>query len=487
MIDLIFLLRRELPRRGSGQSLGRRLAEVLRAAVLDQSLEGGSLLPASRVLARELGVARNTVLDAYEQLTAEGFACADRQGTVVCHLGASGRYVPTGGEAPVLPTLSQRAVPVALPVEGDSPRPFEPGVPALDAFPLERWRRRVLQTWRTMPSSLLDRRDVTGEPVLRAAIAAYLRASRGVRCEPEQIVVTSGTQESLGLCAQLLADPGDRVWMEHPGYPGAIHAFAAAGLELVPVPVDEEGLAPAPALWRRQPPRLIYTTPSHQYPQGVMLSLPRRLELLERARALGCWIVEDDYDSEFCRGMPLAAMQGLVPDAPVVYLGTFSKTLYPALRLGFAVWPEAIAARLRAALPGRLSPGRATEQEALAAFIHEGEFTTHLRQMRRLYAERESALRQALSAQWPLPLALSPGAGGMHLTLTLPQRIPDREVMRRAALRQLDPRALSTFTVPGGRPLNGLVLGYANTAADQVHEHVAQLVAAIREVLEARP
>ena len=485
MIDLIFMLRRDLPRREAGQSTGRRLAEVLRRAVLDQSLTAGGVLPASRVLAHELGVARNTVLYAYEQLTAEGFVRADRQGTVVCHLGST---MPAGSAAhrARLPPLAHRARPVDLPLEGGSPRPFEPGVPALDAFPLKRWRQYAIQAWKAMTPAMLDRRVVAGEPVLRVAIAGYLRASRGVRCEPEQVIITSGTQESLILCAQLLADPGERAWMEHPGYLGAIYAFAAAGLALVPVPVDEQGLAPSPALWKNKPPRLIYTTPSHQYPQGVMLSLPRRLALIERAREHGSWIIEDDYDSEFCRGMPLAAMQGLAPDAPVVYLGTFSKTLYPALRLAFVVLPQAVVEQIVPALGGRLSPGRAAEQEALAAFIHQGDFTAHLRQMRRLYAEREAALRAALEAHWPLSLTLSPGAGGMHLSLVLPTHVSDLEVVRRAASRGLEPRALSTFSVHGGRPLNGLVLGYANIASERMGEHVASLAAVVRQVSRKR-
>jgi GntR family transcriptional regulator/MocR family aminotransferase len=484
MIDFMLLLREELAQRAPGQSVRHRLAEALRRAVIDGTLEAGSVLPASRVLARELGLGRNTVLHAYEQLTTEGYVSADRQGTVVCHLAARTAPAAAAQESdagPLLPPLARRALPRNLPPgEDEVPRPFLPGIPAIDQFPLERWRRRVARAWKAVPTSTLAGRDVCGEPVLRAAIAGYLRASRGVRCEPEQVVVTSGTQESLTLCAQLLADPGEPVWMEHPGYIGASTAFVSAGLELVPVPVDAEGLAPTPALWRRKRPRLIYTTPSHQYPLGVVLSLPRRLALIEQARRAGSWILEDDYDSEFCRGVPMSAMQGLAPDAPVVYLGTFSKTLYPALRLAYAVLPEAAVDAVMPALARRLSPGRVAEQEALAAFIHEGEFTAHLRRMRRLYAERQAALREALHQAWPLPLRLSPGEGGMHLALALPPEVPDLEVVRHAQARGLEPRALSTYAVAYGLPLNGLVLGYANVAAEQVRERVRTLAAAVR-------
>jgi GntR family transcriptional regulator/MocR family aminotransferase len=323
--------------------------------------------------------------------------------------------------------------------------------------------------------------------VLRAAIAGYLRASRGVHCEPEQVVVTSGTQESLALCAQLLADPGERAWMEHPGYAGARAAFAAAGLRTVPVPVDAQGLAPPPGLWKRSPPRLIYTTPSHQYPLGVVLSLTRRLEVIEGARAAGAWILEDDYDSEFCRDVPLSAMQGLVPDAPVVYLGTFNKTLFPALRLGFAVFPQAALDTLLPALDWRLVAGRPVEQEALAAFIQEGDYTAHLRRMRRLYAEREAALRQALQRHWPLPMALSPGNGGIHLAMTLPANQPDDALVRAAAQRGLAPQALSRYAVPPARPVNGLVLGYANLQAEDAGRLVLDLARLARTARARSP
>jgi len=434
------------------------------------------VLPASRVLAQELGIGRNSVLQAYEQLSTEGWLVADRQGTLVAAVGAPPTSA-SGPEPAPLPALARRAAPWGDAVDDDeTPRPFLPGVPALAEFPIERWRRRVAHAWRTLPAAALAGRDIGGEPVLRAAIAAHLHAARGVRCAPDQVVVTSGTQESLALCAQLMADPGERAWIEHPGYLGASTALASAGLELVPVPVDSQGMAPTPALWRRRPPRLVYTTPSHQFPLGVALSLPRRLALLEQARAAGAWILEDDYDSEFCRGVPMAAMQGLQPDAPVVYLGTFSKTLYPALRLAYMVLPRAALPHVLPALARRLPSGRSAEQEALAAFLHEGEFAAHLRRMRRLYAQRHEALRAALARVWPVPLQLSPGEGGMHLALALPAHVPDRAVVALARAKGLEPRALSTHGIGRGRPFNGLVLGYANVPVEQV-ERLAELLA----------
>lgn len=478
MNDLALMLRPQLAQPAAAP-MRRRLAEAIKRAVLDGTLAAGSVLPASRALSQELGIARNTVLHVYEELATEGYVVADRQGTVVSHLPAAAaqdRAERRRGEQ--MPPMSRRGAPHGLRPDShaENMAPFMPGVPALDEFPVERWQRHVAQAWKSLESGDLAGRSVAGEAVLRSAIAGYLRASRGVRCEAEQVVVTSGTQESLALCAHLLADPGDRVWMEDPGYPGAKAALLDAGLELVPVPVDAEGMSPPSALWKRRAPRLIYTTPSHQYPLGVVLSLSRRLALIEGARRAGAWILEDDYDSEFCRGVPLAAMQGLAPDAPVVYLGTFSKTLFPALRLGFMVLPPAAVDAMLPALDRRLAPGRPVEQEALASFIHEGEFTAHLRRMRRLYAEREEALREALARHWPLKLGLSPGRGGIHVAMALPRRRDDRGVVKRAWEQGLAPRALSNYAISAGSGLNGLVLGYANVAAGRADELVRRLV-----------
>lgn len=498
MIDLALLLKPRLDG-PDPRPLRQRLAHAIKQAVLDGTLKAATVLPASRVLARELGLGRNTVLHAYEELLAEGYVSADRQGTVVNHLptaasAASAASAPSGAPAmltgapratpapvpaprPALPPLSARSAPQVPPTETEQENlaPFMPGVPALVDFPLRRWQQRVAQAWRAVPAAALAGGGAAGAPLLRAAIASYLRASRGVRCEAEQVVVTSGTQESLHLCAQVLADPGDRAWMEHPGYAGARAAFAAAGLQTVPVPVDAQGLAPPTALWKRQPPRLIYTTPSHQYPLGVVLSLTRRLEVIDGARRAGSWILEDDYDSEFCRDVPVSAMQGLVPDAPVVYLGTFNKTMFPALRLGFAVFPQAALDAVLPALEWRLVAGRPVEQEALAAFIHEGDYTAHLRRMRRLYAEREAALRSALRRHWPLPFALSPGNGGIHLAMTLPPEVPDEALVQAAWHRGLAPRPLSGYSVGTAAPVNGLVLGYANLQAEDAERLVREL------------
>ncbi len=481
MIDLALLLKPRLAA-GNVHTLRRRLSDALKGAVLDGTLEAGSVLPASRALARELRCGRNTVLHAYEELAAEGYVLADRQGTVVSHLPSANRKAASTPAAHVLPALSKRGTPHRPVPDGNAENqaPFMPGEPALEEFPLARWQRRVVQAWKAVDASVLGGNPSPGEPVLRTAMAAYLRASRGVHCDAEQVVITSGTSESLGLCAHLLAERGDRVWMEHPGYPGARAAFIDAGLALVPVPIDAHGVAPPDALWKRSPPKLVYATPSHQYPLGVVLSLPRRLSLIENARAAGAWVLEDDYDSEFCRGVPLAAMQGLAPDAPVVYMGTFSKTLFPALRLGFMVLPQAVLPQVLPALGRRLVLGRPVEQEALAAFIHEGDYTAHLRRMRALYAQREQALRESLEHHWPLPLMLSPGHGGMHLALALPEALPDKAVVEAAWHAGLAPRALSNYSVADAQPLNGLVIGYGRLPAGQADQRVSELAHVVK-------
>lgn len=489
MTDLILLLDRGLMRvRKDAAPRQRRLYELLRQAILDGRLLAGSALPASRVLAQDLGLARNSVIHAYEQLTAEGYVQTSRQGTIVAALRSPSSPSPAQGARPesslvaasALPELSARVRPFNRRRTAEQDMlPFMPGIPALDAFPVRIWRRLLQGAWRDPDPALLSYRPTLGEPELRQAIATYVRTARGVACDVDQVIVTAGTQDSLDLCAHALADPGQRAWIEHPGYGGARVAMQAAGLRVVPVPVDEQGLAPPTAWWRRQPPRLVYTTPSHQYPLGSVLPLARRLSLIEQARAVGAWILEDDYDSEFRHdGPPLAAMQGLVPQAPVIYLGTFSKSMFPALRLGFMVVPKALVDRLQGVLGDLVRRGQAAEQIALAAFINEGHFTQHLRKMRPLYAQRQAALRDALAHHWPWPGEVLGGACGLHLALTLSDDLPDTQAAETALKKGLSPRPLSVYGT-GGEPRNGLVIGYANTPAEQMDARVRQLVKAI--------
>ena len=316
----------------------RQLHECLRQGIRSGTLASGARLPASRALAAELGVARNSVLYAYEQLASEGFIVATRRGSVVAPLTRRLAASAPRHDAPAQrASLSRRAQNMPLLPGSETAAAFAPGVPALGEFPVLRWRRMLDRAWASLTPAQLNYADPAGEPALREAIAGHLRVARGALVDAAQVFITDGTQSSLDLVARAFADAGDKVWVENPGYQGAVAAFRAAQLKTIGIVVDAEGMAPTASDWLRQRPRLIYTTPSHQYPVGSVLSLARRLALIDGARQAGALVVEDDYDSEFRHdGPPLACMQGLAVDAPVVYLGTFSKTLFR--RCAWASW-----------------------------------------------------------------------------------------------------------------------------------------------------
>jgi GntR family transcriptional regulator / MocR family aminotransferase len=299
------------------------------------------------------------------------------------------------------------------------------------------------------------------------------------------VVITEGAQEALNLCVSLLTNPGDVAWVEDPGYRGAKAAFNLGDLKTVPMRVDQEGMAVLPEAWRDNPPKLIYTSPAHQYPTGAVLSVARRLELIAQARRVGAWLIEDDYDGEFRHtGEPIASMQGLVPDAPVLYVGSFSKTMFPALRIGFVVLPRSMVAQTRIALQELLRGGHRLEQVALANFIEAGEFGRHLGRMRRLYRERQQALRDALAAHFEQAQILG-GNCGMHLTLRLPAGISDRAVVDLAQQKRINARALSGFALLPCDEDNGLVIGYGNTPAEQIAAAVGSLARCVSEVAAA--
>jgi len=347
------------------------------------------------------------------------------------------------------------------------------------------WRRLMDRAWRNLRTEQLNYAPHCGEPALREAIANHLRVARGARLDVSQIFITDGTQGSLALCAHAFADAGDKVWIESPGYQGALAAFKAAQLKPVGMVVDDEGMAPTTADWQRHPPKLIYVTPSHQYPTGSVLSLPRRLDLIANARAAQALIIEDDYDSEFRHdGPPLSCMQGLEADAPVLYLGTFSKTMFPALRLGFVVVPQAWVAPLSAMLSRTAPRGRAAEQLALAEFMQSGQFSLHLRRMRRLYRQRRDALVSELERQLGDVAVVHGGSAGIHLALRLRDPHADDAAMSRQ-LRQegIVAPALSTQAV-GQRvqPWRGFLLGYAQVPVEQMPALVAMLARVVRQV-----
>jgi GntR family transcriptional regulator/MocR family aminotransferase len=477
------------PQAAARMSQQQRLYACLRGAILSGRIAEGARLAASRTLADELGIARNSVLYAYERLASEGFVTGTRQGTVVARMGLRAPQAGAAARAGDMAVLARRVAQAERATSGvDESLPFMPGAPAVDEFPLAQWRRCIERAWRAAGPAQLGYQPAEGDAVLREAIAGYLRASRGVRCDAAQVIVTDGTQGALDLCARALADAGDVAWIENPGYHGARNAFLAADLRVEPIGVDVHGLAPHPDDWRDRPPKLVYITPSHQYPLGAVMSLERRLALVAHARAAGAWIVEDDYDSEFRHhGTPLAAVQGLADDAPVIYVGTFSKVMFPALRLGFMVVPPALAQPLRDAAGALLLHGRAVEQRALAEFIEAGHFTRHLRRMRRVYAQRRDALHDALARRLGTQLTVSGGAGGMHLSARLDVPVADAELSRVAQAHGLILRPLSSFCLPGtAHGYNGLVLGYGGVPAERMDALVRRIGEMIDRVLAAR-
>ncbi len=405
--------------------LHRQVYAQLRAAILDGRLAPGVRLPSSRLFAHELGCARGTVLLAFDQLHAEGYLrSTGGSGTFVAEevpdhlLSVRRRSKQRAASADRRPRLSVLAEKL-LAAGGPRPSggtPFATGQPALGDFPHDIWAKLMAESWRSAGSGRLLALTAAGHPALREAIADYLRGARGLDCRAEDVIVTSGTQQALNLVARLVLDPGDRVWLEEPGYPALRAILTAVGAAIEAVPVDREGISVAAG--RRIAPRarLAVVAPSHQYPLGAVMSLPRRLELLRWAEEADAWIIEDDYDSEFrYRGRPLEPLRLLDESGRVIYLGTFSKVLFPGLRLGYLLAPPALGATLIRAIPLLESPAASVAQAALARFIAEGHFAAHLRRMRHLYAARQAALIEAAQRHLGDMLTLAPDEAGMHL------------------------------------------------------------------------
>jgi GntR family transcriptional regulator / MocR family aminotransferase len=475
----------------SALPLYRQLYNALRGAILAGQLKAGARLPATRALANALAISRNTVMNAYAQLLAEGYIEGEvGSGTYVARTlpdellqarahTTEGQQLPRVGQA-----LSRRGARLAsnqVPMSGFSTEfiAFRPGLPALDAFPYELWARLVARRWRRPQRSLLGYGDPTGYGPLREAIAAYLGEARAVRCQAQQVIVVAGSQQALDLTARMLLDEGDAAWIEDPGYLGARGALLGAGAQLIPVPVDDEGLDVASGAVASQNARLIYVTPSHQYPYGVTMSLRRRLALLEWASQASAWVLEDDYDSEYrYAGRPLAALQGLDGEGRVIYLGTFSKVLFPALRLGYMIVPPDLvdAFATARALVDRHSP--AVDQAALADFINAGHFARHIRRMRALYAERQALLVDAARHELSGLLEVHSAEAGMHLVGWLPAGVDDVEASRRAAAYGVGAPPLSMYSL---RPLRrgGLLLGYTAVGDREIRDGVQRLAKAL--------
>ncbi|MDQ3281014.1 MAG: PLP-dependent aminotransferase family protein [Acidobacteriota bacterium] len=461
----------------SGTPLHRQLYDAIRRAILTRQLHAGSRLPSTRSLAADLQISRNTVLLAFEQLLGEGYL-ESRVGSgtfVASSVPDEVLRTATRRGAPAAPahrpiTRRPRALPPTIMTTADKRRAFEPALPALDLFPIQLWTRLIAKQWSRNGPALLDSLaygDAAGNLRLRSAIAQYVGAARGVACEAPQVIITNGLQHSLEMICRVLVEPGESLWYEDPGYPPARAALTATGSQVVLVPVDEEGIDVAAGLAQCATPRLIYVTPSHQFPLGVTMPVSRRLQLLDAARRSDSWIVEDDYDGEYRhRTAPVPAIHALDTDGRVIYLGSFSKSLFPALRLGYIIVPPSVVdAFMRArALAGRTLP--AIDQLVVADFIESGHFERHIRRMRAAYRERQEALIESAAKYLRGLATVGASEAGMH-SLAWLQKINDVAASRAAAEENIEAAPLSAFCGEVKLP-DALVLGYGAVTPRQI-------------------
>lgn len=471
-------------------SLSRQIYQVLSQLILDGVLIESIKLPSTRALAKDLGVSRNTIIEAYDQLLAEGY--------IESYTG-SGTYVSKTvpdknthffgvSESAFLANdriiISGRGKELLNNAQAAKKQwgAFVSGVPDVKLFPSEIWLKLLRRHWRKPSSELMTYSHGAGYYPLREALCAYLRIARSVYCEPEQVVITGGVHQALSTISLLLGDIGDKVWMEDPGYWGASTVLRASGLNLEPIAVDEEGIAPS-SQQVQAPPKFIFVTPSHQYPLGYVLSLARRRMLLEYAYQHSAWIIEDDYDSEFrFEGQPIASLQGLDVHGRVLYLGTFSKTLFPSLRLGFIVVPKHLAQPVAKCLSELYREGRLIEQAALADFIIEGYYASHIRKMRGLYARRQSILREVIYEHFGNDWPLSNQEAGLHLVMHLPPEVDDKVIAEQASKRGIWVRPLSKYYVnsPGA---SGLLFGYATVHENEIAPSFKKVAKIIKRAL----
>jgi GntR family transcriptional regulator / MocR family aminotransferase len=482
--------------RGAVTAMHRQIFDWFQSAIAEGRLLPGSRVPSSRGLAAELGTSRIPVVNAYEQLHAEGYVeTVAGVGTRVAksipsrpfpprkgvRIGASTRFV----SASIPRKLSTRGVSWSTAPSQPwltAPGGFRVSLPALDHFPLNVWSKLVARQTKSVTPAMLAYGDAAGYKPLREAIADYVSAARGVRCVASQILITTGSQQGLQIASQVLLNPKDQVCMEDPGYPGARQAFAMADAEMVPIKLDTEGISVSELIRLGRDARAVYVTPSHQYPMGMSMSAARRLELLDWASRNGTWIIEDDYDSEYrYDSRPIAALQGLDANARVLYMGTFSKVMFPSLRLGYLVLPVDLLEACKAARDAMDIFSPVINQAVMAEFIREGHFGRHLRRMRMLYMEKRQALVTALQSRLHGSVEIVGAEAGLHLVVLLHSGVNDQALAGEAALKGLSVMPLSSCRiVPETR--GGLVLGYGGLDARRAAEGVRKLQACLRDV-----
>jgi GntR family transcriptional regulator / MocR family aminotransferase len=514
-----------LPPRGPGQPAARWLVAGVRAAILEGRLRPGARLPPTRDLARHHGLSRGTVVSAFEQLAAEGYVearvgsgtrvtavlpdsllevvadpamarTAGTSATAAKPMAPAAMTAPAAAEVAAPRPPAPRHPPRRLSAYGRRVRPFpEPRIvpvrafrtdlPALDLFPTTLWAQVASRRLRRASANLLLGCGPMGYPPLQEAVAGYLTASRGARCIPGQVAIVSGVQEALDLAARLLLDPGDRVAIEDPGYLGADLVFAALGATIVPVGLDDEGMTVGESALAGA--RLVYVTPAHQFPTGVGMSLPRRLALLEWARRSGALIFEDDYDGEYrYSGRPLPALQGLDRHGQVLFAGSFSKVLFPSLRLGYLVVPEDLVDAVAAAQSVTNRHAPLLEQAVLADFIAGGHFARHVRRMRQVYAERLSVLLECAAERLAGLLEISGVEAGLQTVGWLRAGIDGEAAARAAARRHVEVTPLSRYR-RGTAAREGLQLGFAAVDPPEIRRGVGDLAAALAEEAGGQP
>jgi GntR family transcriptional regulator / MocR family aminotransferase len=470
--------------RSLGQPLHRQVYAAFRAAIVDGRLRPGQRIPSTRLLASEIGVSRFPVLNAYAQLLAEGYLQSRiGAGTVISNslpdqmtsAPLANTKKPAANSAPRV--VARRSS--LLPQKEQLPwmrhfGPFRVGEVALDRFPMHIWSALAAQRARDKSSASAHYGEVLGHEALRHAIANYLRTARSVRCEARQILIVNGSQQALDIAVRVLLNTGDRAWIEDPSYRLARDVFTVNGCDLVPVPVDAEGLDVSAGIASCRKARAAFVTPSHQFPLGVTMSASRRLQLVEWANKTGAWIIEDDYDSEYrYQSLPIASLQGLDTNSRVIYIGTFSKVLFPALRLGYLVVPPDLIDRffiMRRVMD--LGPPT-LPQMVLADFIEQGHFARHIRRMRMHYGELRRTLATNLGETFGDTLKLLGDEAGMHLTVLLENRSNDERAARRAVEYGLSLWPLSRLYQRN--PRQGFILGFGGTTTTEIPPAVRKL------------
>lgn len=484
---------------GSSQdSLTKQLYEQLRLTILSGSVAPGTRLPSSRDLAEQLGLSRNTIMAAYEQLVAEAYLESRvGAGTFVVQdlpdafLRAQQR---SSSGSPSMPRdrrtrmgrrqVSERGhtlvnASMGLKDHFKRPRAFQTGLPDIHSFPFKLWAQMTSRRYRDSVEEMLQYPDPAGYIPLREEIVTYLAATRGVRCSAEQVIIVNGSQQALDLATRILLNDRDVACVEDPGYLGSLAAIRGSGAKVLPIPIDDEGFDVDAARERAPDAKLVSVTPSRQYPLGVTMSLVRRLELLNWASEVDAWILEDDYDSEYrYKGFPLAALQGLDTEGRVIYIGTFSKLMFPSLRLGYMVVPPDFVESFTSAHAVTDRGSSWLHQSVMAEFIADGHFTRHVRKMRTLYSQRQAALVVAVDRFLKGVLEVRPEEAGMHLVGRLPKGWSDVKASKLVASAGIEAEPLSSFSIES-RNHHGLLLGYTGVTEPEIEDGVRMMAKAL--------